>query len=175
MELKTLIKIFILMTLIFSYSNNSFAQEENQRLRDNLIHNLDHFELKNFPDSVSIEIIKNSFSYICKGDKEIFSRIFKLSKKSDAALSELLGTYFGELLISDTNLFLELAVEYSKTDQEDLATLAFLMDGSGMDKESYAKVENSLKQCSKNQNLKTISNQYILFLNKIKQEVNRFN
>jgi hypothetical protein len=177
MKLKYYIKIFIIIIILslLSLSQRAFTQKNDNQNRKSVIHNLTHLDLKNFPDSLWQETFDRAFHYIQKGDRKIFSLVLELSKKSDAALSELLGAYWGDLLINNTKLFLELALEKSMADQKQLATLALYMDGGGMRNEEYEQVEKNLNKflLSRNPKIANISKSYLSLMHDIRNDLKK--
>jgi hypothetical protein len=70
-----------------------------------------------------------------RGDKPLLDPLLDAGLVSDGALSESLGSFYGELLSNEPLTFLKALASRPRKEQHQLAWLAGAMDGGGMPKE----------------------------------------
>lgn len=108
-----------------------------------------------------------------QGDKYLLKPLLDAGLHSDAALSELLGSFFGELLSEQPVEFLNALYPRPRKDQEKLACLAAGMDGSGMSNEMYIETRTKLQRISiqKNNRLAGVAKTCLKELGKVNKKL----
>lgn len=81
-----------------------------------------------------------------RGDKPLLEPLLDAGLVSDGALSESLGSFYGELLSKEPSTFLKALASRPKKEQRQLAWLAGAMDGSGMPEEMLHHVRAALSK-----------------------------
>jgi hypothetical protein len=81
-----------------------------------------------------------------QGDKALLDPLLEAGNFSDGALSQSLGSFYGELLWKEPHTFLKALSSRPKKEQRHLAWLAGAMDGSGMPKEMLLEVQAKLRK-----------------------------
>ena len=80
-----------------------------------------------------------------RGDKSLLVPLLDAGLVSDGALSEALGSFYGESLSKEPRTFLKALASRPRKEQRQLAWLAGAMDGSGMPKEMLRQVRAVLR------------------------------
>ena len=81
-----------------------------------------------------------------RGDKSLLGPLLDAGLISDGALSQSLGSFYGELLSKEPRTFLNALASRPRKEQRQLAWLAGAMDGSGMPKEMLQQVRAVLSK-----------------------------
>ncbi len=81
-----------------------------------------------------------------RGDKALLSPLLDAGLVSDGALSESLGSFYGELLSKEPRELLKALSSRPQKAQHKLAWLAAIMDGSGMPKEMFVEARSRLRK-----------------------------
>ncbi len=87
-----------------------------------------------------------------RGDKSLLNPLVDAGLVSDGALSETLGSFYGELLSERPIEFLNALHSRTRKDQEKLALLAAVMDGSGMSNKMFIVTIAKLRRISSQKN-----------------------
>jgi len=83
-----------------------------------------------------------------KGDFSLFRPLFDVSKKADGAFAESLSSFYSDMLYEQPEQFLRALSPYPKNKQRDLCSSAGVEDGSGMAKERFRNIRESLNDIS---------------------------
>ena len=105
-----------------------------------------------------------------RGDRALLSPLLDAGLISDGALSESLGSFYGELLWKEPDAFLKALVSRPKKEQHKLASQAAAMDGSGMPKEMLREVKSKLSKIvgQKHSRLSPVARLCLSELNKVR-------
>lgn len=104
------------------------------------------------------------------GDKELLHPLLDAGLKSDGALSQSLGSFYGELLAKHPKTFMTALVKRPVPEQRELAFMAGVMDGSGMPEDKLRKVRTALRQLAAQKQTRLVS-----VVNLCLDEVNKAN
>ncbi len=115
-----------------------------QQTQIQLISRFDHF--RELDAEVVLATLDSADQLAQKGDTLVLSELFNLSFKSDGYISEYVGTILGDLFLQKTEFFLNSLLNRTDDQQRQIATMAFYMDGSGMEPKDYDIIERKLKK-----------------------------
>lgn len=160
----------LLMTLVFS-----LAQSQKMSSSQSLNRKKALAMLKGCSRSLSSEgCNEDTAGYLIglykRGDKGLLSALLDAGLVSDGALSESLGSFYGELLWKEPDELLKALVSRPKKEQHKLASSAAAMDGSGMPKDMLREVKSKLSKIAgqKHSRLSPVARLCLSELNKVR-------
>jgi hypothetical protein len=148
-ELLPIASLLLLLTLFtsaychshVSFQRGSMSRSEALRKLKECAKRLDH-------DGCSEDTAQYVIGFYERGDHTVLQPLFTSGLTSDGALSEMLGTFFGELLWKDPVSFLHALSTRPRREQPKLSFLAGSTDGSGMPSDWLTDVRRSLRKIS---------------------------
>ena len=144
MPTKILTLLFLLCILVFSGLINA---QNSKLMRRIVLSNLRACTSDPKKDSGDCEdsaaFLGNLYE---KGDRSLLTPLLNAGLESDGALSEALGTFYSDVLFSQTKGFLIALSRRPKKEQKTLAFLAVSADGSGNPENWNVKIKSRLRE-----------------------------
>ncbi len=159
----------LLVALLFVSS--AFCQNPNANDRSVLIDQLNHFDSSK--DSVAIGVLVNAKGFIALNDTLVLSSLFDLTTKSDGYVTEYIGLILSDLILRNTDFYLNTLSKQPSKHQLGIAEVTFYKEGGGMSDSEYNIVRDRLLkyQTNKNGRLSSTSKRCLTALQNVIKEL----